>query len=118
MRVISRLVSWLKTSRVGLAARRTSMSSRFSANSRSSASGDACADDRVLDVVDGIAESVGEREVAVDDVVADRPQQVVRAMGEDGGHAGAQVMRRARVPARVVDGEQEPEAEHDVDLVR
>ena len=80
---MSRFVSWLKTSRVGLAARRTSMSSRLSANRRSSVSGVGLRDDRVLDLVDGVAEPVGVREVAVDDVVADRPQQVVRAVGQD-----------------------------------
>ena len=89
-------------------ARRTSISSRLSAKSRSSGPVGRRRDDLVLDVVDRVAEPVGEREVAVDDVVGERPQQVVRAVAED----------RARRPTRrwcvgrgsqsgVVDGEQE-----------
>ena len=41
------------------------------------------ADDLVLDVVDGVADPVREREVAVDQVVGDRPQQVVGPVLED-----------------------------------
>ena len=40
-------------------------------------------DDLVLDLVDRVAEPVGEREVAVDDVVGKRPEQVIRAMTQD-----------------------------------
>ena len=102
---MSRLVSWLKISRTGLIERRTSMSSRFSANSASSVSGFGAPDDLVLDLVDGEAEAVREREVAVDDVVGERPQEVVRAVAQDRLDAGAQVVRRARLPRRIVGGE-------------
>ena len=77
---MSRLVSWLKTSRVGLVARRTSMSSRLRANS---ARGPPAPPGGrpVLDLVDRVPEPVGEREIAIDDVVAEGPQQVVGTLG-------------------------------------
>ncbi len=74
------------------------MSLRLRWKSRSSARGIGLADDLVLDLVDRVADVVGEWEVAVDDVVADRPQQVVRALGQDRRHAAAQVMRGQRDP--------------------
>ena len=74
------------------------------------------ADDLVLDVVDGVADPVGEREVAVDQVVGDRPQQVVGPVLEDRLHAAGKVVPRPRVPVDVVDGQQEALAEHDVEL--
>ena len=74
------------------------------------------ADHLVLDVVDGVADPVGEREVAVDQVVGDRPQQVVRPVLEDRRQAAGQVVPRPRVPVDVVDGQQEALAEHDVEL--
>ena len=57
------------------------------------------ADDLVLDVVDGVADPVGEREVAVDEVVGDRPQQVIRAVLEDRRDAAGQVVRRRADPS-------------------
>ena len=76
------------------------------------------ANDLVLDVVDGVADPVREREVAVDQVVRDRPQEVVRPVGQDGRHAIRQVMTGPRVPVDVVDGQQEALAEDDVELRR
>ena len=56
-------------------------------------------DDLVLDVVDRVADPVGEREVAVDQVVGDRPQQVVRTALEDRRRRRPQVVRRPADPS-------------------
>ena len=73
-------------------------------------------DDVLLDVLDRVAEQVEEREVAVDDRVDQRPEQVVGPAGEHRREAAAQGGHRARVPLGTVDGQQEPLAEDDVDL--
>ena len=96
---MSRLVSWLKTSRTGLIARRTSISSRLRRKPLHGL-GTGLAHHLVLHVVDRVAEAIGEREVAVDDVVGKRPQHVVRAVAEDRRDPGAQMVRGPRVPAR------------------
>ena len=76
-------------------------------------------DDRVLDEVDLVAELVHEREVAVDQVVAQRPQEVIGAAGQDRRQpVAAEVVGRPRVPRGGVGRQQEPLAEDHVDLAR
>ena len=94
------------------------MSSRLSLNSRSTVSGVGLADDCVLDLVDGVADPVGEREVAVDEVVRDGPQQVIRTVRQDRSDARRQVVAGPGIPVGVVDGEQVLRPEHDVELGR
>ena len=115
---MSRLVSWLKISRTGLIERRTSMSSRFRANRPSSVSGLALRTTSSWIVVDGEPEPVGEREVPVHDVVGEGPQEMVRTVRQDRADPGPQVVGRPRLPARIVGGEEEPGAEHDVEFDR
>ena len=104
----SRFVSWLKISRTGADARRMAISSRLSVEQALERLRVALLDDRVLEVVDLVAELVEEREVAVDEVVAEGPQQVVRAAAEDRAEpVAAEVVDRPRVPVGVVDRQQE-----------
>ena len=109
-------MSWLKISRIGAAARRMTSSSVLSAKRRLSVSGRAFAMTSVLDVLDRVAQQVQEREVAVDDRVDQRPEEVIGTARQHGRESAAQGRHRARVPPRPVDGQQEPLAEDDVDL--
>ena len=75
----SRFVSWLKISRAGDIARRRPISSRLSANSRSSVHDVGLRDDVVLERVDLVLDRVEHREVGVHDAVGDGVEQEVRA---------------------------------------
>ena len=79
----SRFVSWLKISRAGDIARRSPMSWRLSANSRSRVQVLGLRDDVVLERVDLVLDRVEHREVAVDDAVGEGVEQEVRAATQE-----------------------------------
>ena len=72
----------------------------------------------ILQGIDRILEPVGEREVGIDDLVADGPQQMVRPGPHDSGDAAPKMRAASRVPGGRMAGKQEPVADHQVDLVR
>src|SRR5207237_5553072 len=72
--------------------------------------------DAVLDLLDRVPQAITERKVAVDHVVDERPEQVIGSATQDRGETGPQRVDRARIPRRIVDGQQEALAEDDVDL--
>ena len=72
-------MSWLKISRAGDIARRSPMSWRLSANSRSSVHVVGLRDDVVLEGVDLVLDRVEHREVVVHDAVGEGVEQEVRA---------------------------------------
>ena len=74
--------------------------------------------DRVLEGVDRILEPVGEREVGVHDLVADRPQQVVRSGPHEAGESIPKMRPASRIPGSRMARQQEPVADDQVDLVR